>query len=85
VRDGGRRPAGAALDHQRHAHPLPKEAAMSRPGKPAYTITGLEIDLEAEVILDSLGRRVDQASVDWALVESGGAAHDCVEPGARGG
>ena len=46
---------------------------------------GFEIDLEAEVILDSLGRRVDQASVDWALVESGGAAHDCVEPGARGG
>ena len=56
---------------------------MSRQCKPAYRITGFEIDLEAEVILDSLGRCVDQAYVDRALFDGEGAAYDCVEPGAR--
>ena len=42
---------------------------MSRQGKPAYKISGPEIDLEAEVILDSKGRRVDQAYVDRALAD----------------
>ena len=42
---------------------------MSRQRKPAYRITGPEIDLKAEVILDSKGRRVDQAYVDRALVD----------------
>ena len=42
---------------------------MSRKGMPNYTIVGLELDLEAEVILDSKGRRVDQAYVDTALAE----------------
>lgn len=32
-------------------------------------ITGPDIDLEAEVILDSKGRRVDQAYIDRALAE----------------
>jgi predicted HicB family RNase H-like nuclease len=42
---------------------------MNRQGKPAYKITGPEIDLEAVVILDSKGRRVDQAYVDRALAD----------------
>ncbi|MFM8351921.1 MAG: hypothetical protein ACKN9D_12765 [Actinomycetales bacterium] len=42
---------------------------MSRQGKPAYKVTGPEIDIEAEVILDSMGRRVDQAYVDRALAD----------------
>lgn len=42
---------------------------MSRQGKPAYKITGPEIYLEVEVILDSKGRRVDQAYVDRALAD----------------
>ncbi|CAB4970260.1 MAG: CopG family transcriptional regulator [Actinobacteria bacterium] len=42
---------------------------MSRQAKPAYKITGPEVDLHAEVILDSRGRRVDQAYVDRALAD----------------
>jgi hypothetical protein len=42
---------------------------MSRQGKPAYKITGPEIDLDSEAILDSKGRRVDQAYVDRALAD----------------
>jgi hypothetical protein len=42
---------------------------MSRQGKPAYKVVGPEIDLEEEVILDSMGRRVDQAYVDRALAD----------------
>lgn len=42
---------------------------MSQQGKPAYKITGAEIDVETEVILDSKGRRVDQAYIDLARAE----------------
>jgi predicted HicB family RNase H-like nuclease len=42
---------------------------MNRQGQPVYKITGPEMDLEAEVILDSKGRRVDQAYVDRALAD----------------
>ena len=64
-----RRRIEQALLSQTEAHPLPKEATMSRRGKPAYKITGPEIDLKAEVVLDSKGCRVDQAYVDRALAE----------------
>lgn len=36
---------------------------------PDYSIDGPEVDLDSEVILDSKGRRVDQAYVDRALAE----------------
>jgi hypothetical protein len=36
---------------------------------PDYSIVGPEIDVDSEVILDSKGRRVDQAYVDRALAE----------------
>jgi hypothetical protein len=42
---------------------------MSRKGQPTYKIVGPDVDLEAEVVLDSKGRRVDQAYVDPALAE----------------
>lgn len=42
---------------------------MSRKGRPNFTIVGPDVDLEAEIILDSKGRRVDQAYVDRALAE----------------
>lgn len=36
---------------------------------PDYSIVGPEVDLDSEAILDSKGRRVDQAYVDRALAE----------------
>jgi len=36
---------------------------------PDYSIVGPEVDLGSEVILDSKGRRVDQAYIDLALAE----------------
>lgn len=36
---------------------------------PDYSIVGPEVDLHSEAILDSKGRRVDQAYVDRALAE----------------
>ena len=42
---------------------------MSRKAEDGYAIVGSDIDLETEVILDSQGRRVDQAYVDNALAE----------------
>ena len=42
---------------------------MSRKAEDSYAIVGPDIDLETEVILDSLGRRVDPAYVDQALAE----------------
>lgn len=42
---------------------------MSRKAERTYTIVAPDIDLETEVVLDSQGRRVDQAYVDQALAE----------------
>ena len=42
---------------------------MSRTQRPQVLITGPEVDLQREVIIDSRGRRVDQAYVDEALAE----------------
>lgn len=42
---------------------------MDRKEAPDYSIIGPEIDLDSEVILDSRGRRVDQAYLDRALAE----------------
>ena len=42
---------------------------MSRTRTNALMIVGPDVDLEREVILDSRGRRVDQAYVDQALAE----------------
>ena len=44
-------------------------ALMSRTQRPQVLITGPEVDLQREVIIDSRGRRVDQAYVDEALAE----------------
>ena len=42
---------------------------MSRKGKSknTYTVTGPDVDLEADVVIDSDGRRIDQAYVDEVL------------------
>jgi|688.fasta_scaffold1231592_1 hypothetical protein len=48
---------------------------MSRKGKDTYTIEGPYLDLEKEVILDSEGRRIDQAYVD-SVVEAAHALLD---------
>lgn len=45
---------------------------MSRKGKDTYRIVGPDMDLETEVVLDSDGRRIDQAYVDEVVT----AAHD---------
>lgn len=42
---------------------------MTRPRRRSRLISGPEIDLETEVIVDSQGHRVDQAYVDRALAE----------------
>lgn len=47
---------------------------MSRKGKD-YTIDGTYVDLEKEVVLDSHGRRIDQAYVD-RVVEAAHALLD---------
>lgn len=47
---------------------------MSRKVKDTYKITGPDIDLDAEVVLDSDGRRIDQAYVDEVVA----AAHDAL-------
>lgn len=46
---------------------------MSR--KHRYVITGPEIDLETEVVLDSDGRRIDDAYIDEAVA----AAHEYLD------
>lgn len=43
---------------------------MSRKPKPKYKIVGPDIDLETDIILDSDGRRIDQAYVDEVMVEA---------------
>lgn len=48
---------------------------MSRKAKDTYKITGPDIDLDAEVVLDSDGRRIDQAYVDEVVA----AAHEALE------
>ena len=50
---------------------------MSRKGKnkSAYTVTGPDIDLEKDVVLDSDGRRIDHAYVDDAVT----AAHTVLD------
>ena len=41
---------------------------MTRKG--SYVITGPDVDLETEVVLDSDGRRIDQAYVDEVVVKA---------------
>ncbi len=42
---------------------------MSRKGKPAHTIVGPDLNVDAEIIVDSKGRRVDRAYITQALAE----------------
>ena len=42
---------------------------MSRRSEGTYQITGPDIELGSEVILDRSGRRIDQAYIDRAVAE----------------
>ena len=42
---------------------------MSRQAKDRFVIVGPDVDVEAEVVRDSRGRRVDQAYIDRAVAE----------------
>ena len=64
-----------APHHPRHAHPLPKALPMRINAKDRYTITGADVDLAAEVIVDSDGRRIDRAYVDEVVA----AAHEVLD------
>ena len=48
---------------------------MSIDGKDRYKITGADVDLAAEVIIDSDGRRIDQAYVDEVVA----SAHEVLD------
>ena len=64
-----------APHHPRHACPLPEELPMRINAKDRYTITGADVDLAAEVIVDSDGRRIDQAYVDEVVA----SAHEVLD------
>ena len=48
---------------------------MSIDGRDRYKITGADVDLAAEVIVDSDGRRIDQAYVDEVVA----SAHEVLD------
>ena len=59
---------GGSTDPKSHAHAI-QGASMTGRSRTRVRITGPEIDLDREVIIDSRGRRVDQSYVEDALAE----------------